>query len=121
MSGSVVTNVLTTGQLTIPAMRKSGMAPHIAGGVEACASTGGVLLPPIMGSTAFVMATLLDIAYIDVATAAALPAILYFASLYLQIDAYAGRENVTGLAAEDTPKLRKTQPKVGSTWAPLHC
>ncbi len=108
MSGSVVTNVLTTGQLTIPAMRKSGMAPHIAGGVEACASTGGVLLPPIMGSTAFVMATLLDIAYIDVATAAALPAILYFASLYLQIDAYAGRENVTGLAAEDTPKLRKT-------------
>ena len=70
----VVTNVLTTGQLTIPAMRKSGMAPHVAGGVEACASTGGVLLPPIMGSTAFVMATLLDIAYIDVAAAAALPA-----------------------------------------------
>ena len=73
MSGSVVTNVLTTGQLTIPAMRKSGMAPHVAGGVEACASTGGVLLPPIMGSTAFVMATLLDIAYIDVAAAAHYP------------------------------------------------
>ena len=108
MSGSVVTNVLTTGQLTIPAMRKSGMAPHIAGGVEACASTGGVLLPPIMGSTAFVMATLLDIAYIDVAVAAALPAVLYFASLYLQIDAYAGRENVTGLATEDIPDLRRT-------------
>ena len=73
MSGSVVTNVLTTGQLTIPAMRKSGMAGEVAGGVEACASTGGVLLPPIMGSTAFVMATLLDIAYIDVAAAAAIP------------------------------------------------
>ena len=108
MSGSVVTNVLTTGQLTIPAMRKSGMAPHVAGGVEACASTGGVLLPPIMGSTAFVMATLLDIAYIDVAAAAALPAILYFASLYLQIDAYAGREGVTGLAPQDIPNLRQT-------------
>lgn len=108
MSGSVVTNVLTTGQLTIPAMRKSGMAPHVAGGVEACASTGGVLLPPIMGSTAFVMATLLDIAYIDVAAAAALPAFLYFASLYLQIDAYAGREGVVGLAAEDIPSLSKT-------------
>ncbi|NCF34519.1 MAG: TRAP transporter fused permease subunit [Proteobacteria bacterium] len=108
MSGSVVTNVLTTGQLTIPAMRKSGMAPHVAGGVEACASTGGVLLPPIMGSTAFVMATLLDIAYIDVAAAAALPAILYFGSLYLQIDAYAGREKITGLAPEDTPKLGQT-------------
>ena len=108
MSGSVVTNVLTTGQLTIPAMRKSGMAPEVAGGVEACASTGGVLLPPIMGSTAFVMATLLDIAYIDVAAAAALPAFLYFASLYLQIDAYAGRENVVGLAEEDIPSLGKT-------------
>ena len=108
MSGSVVTNVLTTGQLTIPAMRKSGMADEVAGGVEACASTGGVLLPPIMGSTAFVMATLLDIAYIDVAAAAALPAFLYFASLYLQIDAYAGREKVVGLAEEDIPSLRKT-------------
>ena len=108
MSGSVVTNVLTTGQLTIPAMRKSGMAGEAAGGVEACASTGGVLLPPIMGSTAFVMATLLDIAYIDVAAAAALPAFLYFVSLYLQIDAYAGRENVVGLAEEDIPSLRKT-------------
>jgi len=108
MSGSVVTNVLTTGQLTIPAMRKSGMAREVAGGVEACASTGGVLLPPIMGSTAFVMATLLDIAYIDVAAAAALPAFLYFASLYLQIDAYAGRENVVGLAEEDIPSLAKT-------------
>ena len=108
MSGSVVTNVLTTGQLTIPAMRKSGMADEVAGGVEACASTGGVLLPPIMGSTAFVMATLLDIAYIDVAAAAALPAFLYFASLYLQIDAYAGRENVQGLAEEDIPSFTKT-------------
>jgi TRAP transporter 4TM/12TM fusion protein len=108
MSGSVVTNVLTTGQLTIPAMRKSGMADEVAGGVEACASTGGVLLPPIMGSTAFVMATLLDIAYIDVAAAAALPAFLYCASLYLQIDAYAGRKKVLGLAEEDIPSLRKT-------------
>jgi TRAP transporter 4TM/12TM fusion protein len=108
MSGSVVTNVLTTGQLTIPAMRKSGMAREVAGGVEACASTGGVLLPPIMGSTAFVMATLLDIAYIEVAAAAALPAVLYFASLYLQIDAYAGRENITGLPEDEIPKLGKT-------------
>ena len=108
MSGSVVTNVLTTGQLTIPAMRKAGMAPHVAGGIEACASTGGVLLPPIMGSTAFVMATLLDIAYIDVAVAAALPAILYFVSLYMQIDAYAGRNNLQGLASEDIPSIKQT-------------
>ena len=108
MSGSVVTNVLTTGQLTIPAMRKSGMAAHVAGGVEACASTGGVLLPPIMGSTAFVMATLLEIPYIDVAAAAALPALLYFISLYLQIDAYAGRQKLQGLAEQDIPKMGET-------------
>ncbi|MEM7080376.1 MAG: TRAP transporter fused permease subunit [Pseudomonadota bacterium] len=108
MSGSVVTNVLTTGQLTIPAMRKAGMRGSVAGGVEACASTGGVLLPPIMGSTAFVMATLLEIPYVEVATAAALPALLYFFSLYLQIDAYAGREGLLGLAEEDTPSLWRT-------------
>jgi len=65
MSGSVVTNVLTTGQLTIPAMKRAGMQGHVAGGIEACASTGGVLLPPIMGSTAFVMATLLEVPYIS--------------------------------------------------------
>ena len=108
MSGSVVTNVLTTGQLTIPAMQKAGMRGHIAGGVEACASTGGVLLPPIMGSTAFVMATLLEIPYIEVAIAAALPALLYFVSLYLQIDAYAGREGLSGLEEADVPSLKTT-------------
>jgi len=108
MSGSVVTNVLTTGQLTIPAMRKAGMEGHIAGGIEACASTGGVLLPPIMGSTAFIMATLLDIPYVEVAAAAALPAILYFVSLYIQIDAYAGRERLQGLDDDEIPSIGRT-------------
>lgn len=108
MSGSVVTNVLTTGQLTIPAMKKAGMEARIAGGVEACASTGGVLLPPIMGSTAFIMATLLEIPYSEVALAAAVPALLYFLSLYLQIDAYAGREQLSGLAEEDIPSIWTT-------------
>ena len=106
MSGSVVTNVLTTGQLTIPAMRKSGMAREVAGGVEACASTGGVLLPPIMGSTV-VMATRWT-SLTSMWPQPALPAFLYFASLYLQIDAYAGREKVVGLAEEDIPSLGKT-------------
>jgi len=108
MSGSVVTNVLTTGQMTIPAMKRAGMAPHVAGGVEACASTGGVLLPPIMGSTAFIMATLLEVPYVEVAAAAALPALLYFFSLYLQIDAYAGKVKLAGLAEADLPDLKKT-------------
>lgn len=108
MSGSVVTNVLTTGQMTIPAMRRAGMRADIAGGIEACASTGGVLLPPIMGSTAFIMATLLEIPYVEVATAAAIPALLYFFSLYLQIDAYAGKENLAGLTDEELPSIRTT-------------
>lgn len=108
MSGSVVTNVLTTGQLTIPAMQRSGMQARVAAGVEACASTGGVLLPPIMGSTAFIMATLLEIPYAEVALAAAIPALLYFVSLYLQIDAYAGRQALRGLEEADIPSLRQT-------------
>jgi len=108
MSGSVVTNVLTTGQMTIPAMRNAGMRGEVAGGVEACASTGGVLLPPIMGSTAFIMATLLEVPYVEVALAATLPALLYFFSLYLQIDSYAGREGLQGLTKSELPSIRRT-------------
>ncbi len=108
MSGSVVTNVLTTGQMTIPAMRSSGMSAERAAAVEACASTGGVLLPPIMGSTAFVMATFLDVPYYQVALAAAIPALLYFGALFLQLDAEAGRDNLAG-------QPKETLPRVGAT------
>jgi TRAP transporter 4TM/12TM fusion protein len=108
MSGSVVTNVLTTGQMTIPAMKKTGISATYAAGVEACASTGGVLLPPVMGSTAFVMATFLGLPYYQVALAAALPAILYFTGLFLQVDAYAGANSLKGVAEEDLPQLGKT-------------
>lgn len=108
MSGSVITNVLTTGQLTIPAMRESGIHPRIAAAVEACASTGGVLLPPIMGSTAFVMATFLEVPYYQVALAAAVPALLYFFALFIQLDIYAAKNNLQGIAAEKLPSLRKT-------------
>ncbi len=96
MSGSVITNVLTTGQLTIPAMRRAGFRPNYAAGVEACASTGGVLLPPIMGSTAFVMATMLEMAYYEIALAAAVPALLYFAGLFIQVDFFAASEELPG-------------------------
>ena len=96
MSGSVITNVLTTGQLTVPAMRRAGFRPDYAAGVEACASTGGVLLPPIMGSTAFVMATMLEMAYFEIALAAAIPALLYFAGLFIQVDFFAASEELPG-------------------------
>ncbi|MFT5692962.1 MAG: TRAP transporter 4TM/12TM fusion protein [Oceanicoccus sp.] len=108
MSGSVITNVLTTGQLTIPAMRESGIHPRIAAAVEACASTGGVLLPPIMGSTAFVMATFLEVPYYQVALAAAVPALLYFFALFIQLDIYAANNKLEGLPADKLPSLRST-------------
>jgi TRAP transporter 4TM/12TM fusion protein len=108
MSGSVVTNVVTTGQLTIPAMRRSGLDAETAAAVEASASTGGVLLPPIMGSTAFVMATFLEVPYYQVALAAAAPALLYFLALFLQLDAHAARSDQRGMAPAELPTLRET-------------
>ena len=108
MSGSVITNVLTTGQMTIPAMQKNGMEKEYAAGVEACASTGGVLLPPIMGSTAFVMATFLNVAYTTVALAAAIPAFLYFFGLFIQVDAYAARKGLVGTPRDELPSLTET-------------
>ena len=106
MSGSVVSNVLTTGAMTIPAMKRSGLKPSFAAGLEACASTGAVLMPPVMGATAFVMASFIGIPYRDVVIAAIIPAFLYFFSLFLQIDAFAARNNVQGIAKEQIPRLR---------------
>jgi TRAP transporter 4TM/12TM fusion protein len=105
MSGSVITNVLTTGVMTIPAMKRTGFTPHYAGGVEACASTGGVLMPPVMGATAFIMATIIEVPYADIAIAAVVPSALYFFGLFMQIDAYAAREKLQGLPREDLPRL----------------
>lgn len=108
MSGSVITNVLTTGVLSIPAMRRVGFSRSYAGGVETCASTGGVLMPPIMGATAFIMATFLEIPYIDIAIAAIIPSILYFFGLFVQIDAYAAKNDLKGLPKEELPSLKQT-------------
>ncbi len=105
MSGSVITNVLTTGVMTIPAMKKVGFRPTYAAGVEACASTGGVLMPPVMGATAFVMATFLEIPYATIVIAAAFPSFLYYLGLFLQIDAYAAREGLKGLPAAELPHI----------------
>ncbi|UYN93384.1 MAG: TRAP transporter fused permease subunit [Enhydrobacter sp.] len=105
MSGSVISNVLTTGTMTIPAMKKTGFRPAQAGAIEACASTGAVLAPPVMGATAFVMAEFLNISYAEVALAAAVPAALYFFALFMQIDYYAGRHRMVGMPREEMPKL----------------
>ncbi|MDK9556510.1 TRAP transporter permease [Marinobacter sp. M216] len=108
MSGSVITNVLTTGVLSIPAMRRVGFGRSYAAGVEACASTGGVLMPPVMGATAFIMASFLNIPYGTIALAAVVPSILYFLGLFIQIDAYAARHDLKGLPAVELPTLRQT-------------
>ena len=107
MSGSVITNVLTTGVMSIPAMKKTGFSPSYAAGVEACASTGGVLMPPVMGATAFVMATFLELPYSEIIIAAAFPSILYYFGLFMQIDSYAARNNLKGLPSEELPSLIK--------------
>jgi len=108
MSGSVVSNVITTGVLTIPAMRKTGFSRSYAAGVEACASTGGVLMPPIMGSTAFIMAVFLDVPYITIAVAAIIPSVLYYLALFIQIDAFAARHEMPGIDRDKLPSLRNT-------------
>lgn len=108
MSGSVITNVLTTGSLSIPAMKRIGFQPHVAGGVEACASTGGVLMPPIMGATAFIMAINLEVPYRDIVVAAVIPSVLYFFALFMQIDGYAARVRLRGMPRAELPSLRET-------------
>ena len=105
MSGSVISNVLTTGTMTIPAMKRSGVRPATAGAIEACASTGAVLAPPVMGATAFIMAEFLDVPYAEVALAAAVPALLYFFALFMQIDCNAGRNRMVGLPRQELPRL----------------
>jgi TRAP transporter 4TM/12TM fusion protein len=105
MSGSVITNVLTTGVMSIPAMKRVGFRAEYAGGVEACASTGGVVMPPIMGATAFVMAVFLEIPYSEIAIAAVIPSLLYFFALFMQIDAYSARFGLQGLPAAELPTL----------------
>ena len=108
MSGSVVSNVLSTGVVTIPTMQRTGFRSEVAAAVEATASTGGTLMPPIMGATAFVMASILGVPYLHVALAAAIPSFLFYASLFFQIDAYAARNGLRGLPWQDMPSFWRT-------------
>ena len=108
VSGSAVSNVLTTGVVTIPAMKRTGFSPAYAGGVEACASTGGVLMPPVMGATAFVMASFLGLPYAQIALAALVPSLLFYFGLFVQIDGYAARRGLKGLPRAELPSIRET-------------
>ncbi len=105
ISGSVISNVISSGVVTIPAMKRTGFSADYAGAVEAVASTGAVLMPPVMGSTAFVMASFLGRPYAEIALAAAIPALLFYFGLMVQIDAYAARRRLAGMAARELPRV----------------
>jgi TRAP transporter 4TM/12TM fusion protein len=107
ISGSAIANVVTTGTITIPTMKKAGYPPHYAAAIEACASCGGCVMPPIMGSVAFLMAAWLGVPYFQVALAALIPGLLYFFVLFLQVDAFAARENLKGLNKSEIIPVRK--------------
>lgn len=108
LSGSPTSNVLTTGTLTIPTMKRCGYPPAYAGAVEACASTGGALMPPVMGAAAFIMANFLNVPYAEVVVAAFLPALLFYFALFVQTDFYAGRNGLRGVGADEVPPFMST-------------
>ena len=108
MSGSIISNVLTAGTMTIPVMKKSGFRASYAAAIEACASTGAVLAPPVMGATAFVIAQFLNISYAEVAVAAIIPAALYYLGLFMQVDAYAARHGLAGIPRSELPRIWDT-------------
>lgn len=118
ISGSAVVNVVTSGTVTIPLMKKTGYSPEYAAAVESTASTGGQLMPPVMGSTAFLIADILGISYFDVCVAAALPAILYYTSLFMCVHFAAVRDNLGGVAEEGI-SLRKAMADGGHLLIPL--
>ncbi|MBT3916568.1 MAG: TRAP transporter fused permease subunit [Rhodospirillaceae bacterium] len=105
ISGSVVSNVVTTGVITIPMMRNAGYRGVQAGAIEAVASTGGQLMPPIMGAAAFLMAEFLEIPYKEVVVAALIPAILYYVALFILADLEAARTNIKPVDEKDIPKF----------------
>ena len=108
LSGAAVANVAATGSMTIPLMKKKGYRPEFAGAVEAAASTGGQIMPPVMGVTAFLMVEVLETAYIKIVAAAFIPAVLYYIYLFFVIDGESAIKGIAGLPRKELPSLSKT-------------
>ncbi len=119
VSGSSVANVAGTGSFTIPMMKKLGYDKEFAGAVEAAASTGGQLMPPVMGAAAFLMAEFVGVPYIEIVKAAALPAVLYFTGVWLGVHFEAKRKNLRGLPREELPKAMDILRERGHLAIPL--
>ncbi|MCG2580640.1 MAG: TRAP transporter permease [Marinobacter sp.] len=107
INGTSAGNVVSTGSLTIPLMKKVGYRKQTAGAVEAAASTGGQIMPPIMGAGAFIMAEITGIPYTEIAIAAIIPAILYFASVYFMVDLEAAKTGMRGMRSDELPSLKR--------------
>jgi TRAP transporter 4TM/12TM fusion protein len=105
MSGSSVANVVTTGSFTIPLMKKTGYKPHFAGAVEATASTGGQLMPPVMGAAAFIMAEFIGVPYLRIILAAIMPSLLYYSGAFFAVHYEAKRLGLRGLKKEEIPDV----------------
>ncbi|TZE82795.1 TRAP transporter permease [Calorimonas adulescens] len=119
ISGSSVANVVGTGSFTIPMMKKLGYKPEFAGAVEATASTGGQLMPPIMGAAAFLMAEFVGVPYLRIVTAAIIPAILYYTGVWISVDLEARRLGLKGMSREEIPKLKDIILERGHLLIPL--
>ncbi len=119
ISGSSVANVVTTGTFTIPLMKSIGYPAHFAGAVEAAASTGGQLMPPIMGAAAFVMSEFIGVPYIKIAIAAALPAVLYYLAVALMVHMEAKRLGLKGLPKDTLPDAKKVLREGGHLLIPI--
>ena len=119
ISGSAVANVVVDGAFTIPMMKKAGYPPPVAAAVEAVASTGGQIVPPVMGAAAFLIAEYLAIPYAQVALAALVPAILYYVTLFIQVDLLAARNGIKGLPRTELPRLLPVMQRSAGFVVPL--
>ena len=119
VSGSSVANVVTTGSFTIPLMKSIGYKKDFAGAVEAAASTGGQIMPPVMGAAAFVMSEFLEIPYIKIAAAAVIPAIIYYVAVMIMVHLEACKYGLKGLPRERLPKTKQVLKEKGHLILPL--
>lgn len=119
ISGSAVANIMTTGSYTIPLMKRLGYRPAFAGSVEAVSSTGGQIMPPVMGAAAFVMAEIMGVPYINIMLIALIPATLFFVSVFLAIHFEAKRQGLRGLSEDETPRVGTVLRERGHQILPL--
>ncbi len=119
VSGSSVANTVGSGSFTIPMMKSLGYRPEFAGAVEAAASTGGQIMPPIMGAAAFLMAEFLNIPYVEIAKAAIIPAVLYFTGIWIGVDLEAAKSGLRGLPKELVPSFWRVMRERGQLILPI--